>query len=257
MSGELSVRQFKKDDFRHSELLGFGGFAEVYKAELKKDGTIQVVAAKVLFGRHLTPKDLKSLRKEAKILGRIEKHDNVVKLIGVCQSPYTLLLEFVDGVDLGQVIHSDESLPGDDSSSGSDSSVASVGHLGIDPWNVRLNIAIQTAEGMKHLHKNNIVHLDLKPANVLLKLNENKLVCCKVADFGLSKAREVSSRSTRRSSENDLPPGTLMYISPERYEGGCKHDLDDLEVLKKSDVWSFGVLLWELRERKDSSRGFI
>eukprot|EP00118_Oscarella_pearsei_P023802 m.289834 g.289834 ORF g.289834 m.289834 type:complete len:77 (+) comp40716_c0_seq19:444-674(+) len=64
---------------------------------------------------------------------------------------------------------------------------------------------------MQHLHSRSppIAHLDLKPGNVLLKVHENALVCCKVTDFGLSKSREVCSTQSSLF-QNVAPAGTLL-----------------------------------------------
>uniref|UniRef100_A0A7N2LMR8 Protein kinase domain-containing protein n=2 Tax=Quercus lobata TaxID=97700 RepID=A0A7N2LMR8_QUELO len=100
-------------------------------------------------------------------------------------------------------------------------------------WNQRIQIAVDTAQGLEYLHngcKPTIVHRDLKTTNILL--NEN--MEGKIADFGLSRtfAAESDSHVSTR------PAGTLGYLDPEFQASG--------NFNKKSDVYSYGIVLFEL-----------
>ncbi len=92
-----------------------------------------------------------------------------------------------------------------------------------------LRIAIQIAEGLNAAHKKDIVHRDIKSDNI--KLTQDGLV--KIMDFGLAKLRGVS-----RLTKTGTTLGTMHYMSPEQVQG--------LEVDQRSDIFSFGVVLYEM-----------
>ncbi len=136
-------------------------------------------------------------------------------------SPTTfLVMELVEGEDLSEriargAIPSDEAIP----------------------------IALQIADALEAAHEAGIVHRDLKPANI--KLTENGTV--KVLDFGLAKAWEsdggdssisMSPTMTRNATMEGVILGTAAYMSPEQARGK--------RVDRRADVWSFGVVLWEM-----------
>ncbi|KAK9788455.1 hypothetical protein WJX73_009181 [Symbiochloris irregularis] len=109
------------------------------------------------------------------------------------------------------------------------------------PLVARAQLALQIASGMAFLHESNVVHFDLKPDNILLDapLTSQGLLglqspCVKVADFGLSKEK----RQSYVSGVRDLR-GTLPFIAPELVN-------DPDRVTEKADVWSMGMLMWEL-----------
>jgi serine/threonine protein kinase len=88
------------------------------------------------------------------------------------------------------------------------------------------------ATGMAYVHAHNILHGDLKPDNVLLKYEEQGLVC-KVADFGLSVKMPAN-----RTHMSNVGHGTALYMAPEV--------VAQKRVSKAADVYAFGVLVWEL-----------
>jgi serine/threonine protein kinase len=170
---------------------------------------------------------MKALRKEVRLLGSMTPHNNIVRMIGVCDDPrdFALLLEYVEGGKLSQMIDS----------------------RAFTEWGGRLDAAVQIVTGMSHLHSLQppIVHLDLKPDNVLVERVTDGRVY-KISDFGLSKMRGISSR-TARSDVNDRPSGTLAYMAPERFTTHldlARH----AQAAMKVDVYSFGIMLWELKE---------
>lgn len=92
-----------------------------------------------------------------------------------------------------------------------------------------LDIAIQTADGLHEAHDKGVVHRDIKPSNVMV--SENGQV--KVMDFGLARSAE-QTKITKAGSA----PGTVAYMSPEQARGG--------EIDHRTDIWSFGVMLYEM-----------
>src|SRR6202022_2247417 len=96
------------------------------------------------------------------------------------------------------------------------------------PLSLKLTYAIQACRAFEYAHKRGIIHRDIKPANVML----NKEGTVKVVDFGI--ARVVKSSKT----QTGMLIGTFAYMAPEQYHGEHADE--------RSDLWSFGVLLYEL-----------
>jgi len=101
-----------------------------------------------------------------------------------------------------------------------------ISHLGISEG---IKFAVQIAQGLAQAHKHGIVHRDIKPANVMI--TNDGLV--KIVDFGLAKLV-----GTTRVTKAGTTMGTPLYMSPEQIKGG--------EVDHRSDIWSFGVVLYEM-----------
>ena len=103
----------------------------------------------------------------------------------------------------------------------------------------RLDLFVQVCQAIQHAHQKGIVHRDIKPSNVLVTLHDGKPVP-KVIDFGVAKA--LNTRLTDRTiyTAHMQIIGTMMYMSPEQAE------LSGLDVDTRSDVYSLGVLLYEL-----------
>ncbi|KAH0921637.1 hypothetical protein HID58_021655, partial [Brassica napus] len=97
----------------------------------------------------------------------------------------------------------------------------------------RLIIAMDAAFGMEYLHAKNIVHFDLKCDNLLVNLKDPSRPICKVGDFGLSKIK-------RNTLVSGGVRGTLPWMAPELLNGSSS------KVSEKVDVFSFGIVLWEI-----------
>ena len=212
--------------YRITAALGAGGMGEVYRATdttLGRDVAIKVLPPEVV----QDPERLGRFKREAHLLAALN-HPNIAAIYGLEEAdgkPF-LALELVEGEDLKERLA-----------------------RGAIPVDEALEIAEQIAEALEEAHNKGIVHRDLKPANV--KLTPDGKV--KVLDFGLAKAwagdaLDGSSLVTRPSPSPrpwrtpgtmaGLILGTAAYMSPEQARGK--------PVDKRADVWSFGVLLWEM-----------
>ncbi|KAK1270326.1 Wall-associated receptor kinase-like 20 [Acorus gramineus] len=204
-------REIKKatDGFSHDNLLGTGGFGEVFKGVLDDGTPVAVKCAKIG-----NTKSVDQVLNEVRILSQVN-HRSLVRLLGCCvelEQPL-MVYEFISNGTLFEHLH---------------------GKRGSSPlsWRRRLAIAHQTAEGLAYLHFSAvqpIYHRDVKSSNILLdeKLN------AKVSDFGLSRLAE-----TDLSHVSTCAQGTLGYLDPEYYR--------NYQLTDKSDVYSFGVVLLEL-----------
>ncbi|XP_035698564.1 serine/threonine-protein kinase 35-like [Branchiostoma floridae] len=107
------------------------------------------------------------------------------------------------------------------------------------------NLAVQLADAITFLHKNGIVHCDIKPQNVLLTGNEAHLVL-KVVDFGLAKVLTGSENSVNNLSRSYMKSavGTRFYLSPEIYQ--CLLNDQPCHYTSSVDIFSMGMLLWAM-----------
>ncbi len=199
--------------------IGEGGMGEVYRA---RDTTLdRDVAIKVLPDAFASdPERLARFEREAKVLASLN-HPNIGAIYGLETSGDTraLILELVEGPTLADRIKQ-----------------------GPIPLDEALPIAKQIAEALEAAHEQGVIHRDLKPANV--KVKDDGTV--KVLDFGLAKALAPSptgdpSQSptlTAAATEMGVIMGTAAYMSPEQASGQTAD--------KRSDIWSFGVVLYEM-----------
>jgi Tol biopolymer transport system component len=209
--------------------IGAGGMGEVYQAHDTKLG--RDVAIKVLpeaFAHD--PDRLSRFQREAKMLASLN-HPNIATIHGLEQSGGTsyLVMELVSGETLAERVKA--------------------GALGIEE---ALKIAVQIAEALEAAHEKNIIHRDLKPANVKVT-PEGKV---KVLDFGLAKAfagdastEDIGNSPTlsRAATMQGVILGTAAYMSPEQARGKA--------VDKRTDIWAFGCVLYELVTGKQAFHG--
>lgn len=229
LSPKLEGLEYPRNDIVYIKDIGQGAFGRVFKAKapnLSKDGEDTIIAVKML--KDDASDDLQQdFSREASLMAEF-KHPNIVKLLGVCAigKPMCLLFEYMIKWDLNEYLrrcspehyimmrpHVDvyEDLPILDN---------------VD----QLYICMQIASGMVYLSERGFVHRDLATRNCLV--GENLTV--KISDFGL--ARSVHTIDYYKGGEHDAIPIRWMPLESILYN----------KFTAESDVWSFGVLLWEI-----------
>ncbi|KAA3632146.1 MAG: hypothetical protein DWP97_11635 [Calditrichaeota bacterium] len=199
------------------EQAGAGGMGEVYKAEdTRLDRT---VAIKVLPATFALNDDIKArFQREAKVISSLN-HPNICTLydVGEEKGLQYLVMEFIEGETLAEKIK-----------------------RGPIPMAELLDIAIQIADALDKAHKQNLIHRDLKPGNIMLTKNGAKLL-----DFGLAKVSLDSSAPGVHSITQTTPLtgigtllGTMQYMAPEQLEGK--------EADARSDIFAFGAVMYEM-----------
>jgi serine/threonine protein kinase len=103
----------------------------------------------------------------------------------------------------------------------------------------RLQLFVQVCQAVQHAHQKGIIHRDLKPSNILVAPYDDRPVP-KIIDFGLAKAMNQSLTDRTLHTAHETVLGTPLYISPEQAQ------LNNLDVDSRSDIYSLGVLLYEL-----------
>jgi hypothetical protein len=103
----------------------------------------------------------------------------------------------------------------------------------------RLNLFAQVCQAVQHAHQKGIIHRDLKPSNILVAPYDDKPVP-KIIDFGLAKAMNQSLTERTLHTAHETVLGTPLYMSPEQAQ------LNNLDIDTRSDIYSLGVLLYEL-----------
>ncbi|OIT01129.1 PREDICTED: wall-associated receptor kinase-like 20 [Nicotiana attenuata] len=216
----FSGKEIKKSTnyFDKENLLGSGGFGEVFKGTLE-DGTIVAVKR----AKPGNAKGTLQVLNEVRILCQVN-HRGLVRLLGCCvelELPL-LIYEYIPNGTLFEHLHGFR-----------------LREWAPLSWLRRLVIGHQTADGLAYLHSSAvppIYHRDVKSSNILL---DNKLDA-KVSDFGLSRLVELSESDNTHI--NTTAQGTLGYLDPEYYL--------NLQLTDRSDVYSFGVVLLELLTSK-------
>ncbi|GAV78579.1 ACT domain-containing protein/Pkinase_Tyr domain-containing protein [Cephalotus follicularis] len=198
------VWEIDSSQLKFENKVASGSYGDLYKGTY----CTQEVAIKVLKPERVSADMLKEFSQEVYIMRKI-RHKNVVQFIGACTRPPNLCIvtEFMAKGSIYDFLHKQK---------------------GVFKLPSLLKVAIDVSKGMNYLHQNNIIHRDLKTANLLM--DENEVV--KVADFGVSRVQAQSGVMTAET-------GTYRWMAPEVIE----HKPYD----HKADIFSFGIALWELQ----------
>src|SRR5262245_17445430 len=197
--------------------IGEGGFGVVYMAE-QEQPVFRKVALKIIKPGMDTKEVISRFESERQALALMD-HPNIAKVLdaGATESgrPY-FVMELVKGVPLTKFCD-DNRLPPQQ----------------------RLELFIQVCQAIQHAHQKGIIHRDLKPSNIMVTLHDGRPVP-KTIDFGVAKA--ISQKLTEQTlfTAYGQVIGTPAYMSPEQAE------MSGLDIDTRSDVYSLGVLLYEL-----------
>ena len=200
------ARQQIKDEYQVLGEIGSGGMATVSKAiQRSLDRPVAIKELKKAY--HTDDQIVRRFERESRVAASIQ-HENIVHIYDYWSKPtYAIVMEYVDGTNLAEVIEKSGALPVD----------------------VGIMIAIQVCSALDYAHMRGLVHRDIKPSNIMIKRNGE----VKLMDFGIAHTKHLDALT--------LPGmllGTPAYMSPEQILG------QPLDV--RSDIFSFGIVLYEM-----------
>ncbi|GES80273.1 kinase-like domain-containing protein [Rhizophagus clarus] len=200
------------DEFQNIQHIGSGTSGRVYWSTWESRDTI-VALKSFKFNKDV----MRGLVNEIKILCKVNFHKNIIQFFGITKrkdkdSGYLLVLEYADGGTLRNYLKNN--------------------FYKLD-WNIKLQFAIQIANAVSFIHKKDIIHRGLHSKNILVHQNIIKLT-----------GFELSSRISEISSNDNLSV-MISYIDPQLFKKKTDGDKNYKEN-KKSDIYSVGVLLWEI-----------
>lgn len=214
---EYCYRDLQKATQNFTTLIGQGAFGPVYKAQMS---TGEIVAVKVLASD--SKQGEKEFQTEVKLLGRLH-HRNLLNLVGYCtdKGKNMLIYAYMSNGNLASHLYNGK----------------------VEPlsWDRRVHIALDVARGVEYLHDGAVppvIHCDIKSSNILL----DQSMRARVSDFGLSREEMVDGHASNLR-------GTFGYLDPEY--------ISTRTFTKKSDVYSYGVLLFELIAARNPLQGLM
>jgi eukaryotic-like serine/threonine-protein kinase len=201
--------------YRITRMLGEGGMGIV--AEAVHLGLGHRVALKLLRSELVRPEHRERFFREARAAGSLHS-EHVVGIKDVDTLPDGtpfLVMEYLEGADLGRVVHQCGALPAD----------------------VATDYVLQACHALAEAHATGIVHRDLKPANLFLTQRLDGTSLVKVLDFGIAKI--AGSETARDLTATSAYMGSPSYMSPEQVRSAKRVDA-------RTDLWALGVILYEL-----------
>ncbi|RHZ77120.1 hypothetical protein Glove_185g27 [Diversispora epigaea] len=205
------IIKYNYNDFKNLKIIGKGTFGIIYSATLMDEKRTVALKSVVVVTVELFVNELKQYL-------RASSHENIIGFYGISQkdlksNEYILVLEYANGGTLRDHLKS---------------------HFEKLKWNDKLNLAQQIVKAIEHLHSNDIIHGDLNSKNILFHNNT-----IKISDFSISGLSTESSIN----SKNSL--GSIEYSDPI-----FLRKLRKSSKTKTSDIYSIGILLWEISSGK-------
>src|SRR5947209_14378928 len=210
--------------YRLVQIIGEGGMGAVWMAE-QDEPVRRRVALKLIKAGLDSRQVLARFEAERQALAMMD-HPNIAKVLDAGQCPADsagglggkpyFVMELVDGVPITRYCDEQQLSPDD-----------------------RLRLFVPVCQAVQHAHQKGIIHRDIKPSNVLVSVYDGQPVP-KMIDFGVAKAvrQELAERSV--FTEAGMIVGTFEYMAPEQAE------LNNLDIDTRADIYSLGVLLYEL-----------
>jgi len=197
------------------DTIGRGGMGIVYRAE--QEHPKRQVALKVIRTLLVDDRLVRRFEREAELLGRL-RHPGIARVYeaGLVDETPFIAMELIDGQPLTEFVATAKpDVP------------------------ARLRLFASICDAVEHAHKNGVIHRDLKPSNILVEVG-GAGPQPRIVDFGVARATDADlSGGTLWTSAGELV-GTIEYMSPEQAAG------DPLQLDTQSDVYSLGVILYEL-----------
>ncbi|XP_076317469.1 proto-oncogene tyrosine-protein kinase ROS-like isoform X2 [Tachypleus tridentatus] len=222
---ELAILpQIRREQIVLTKFLGSGAFGEVFEGvahDLEGEGSAPTKVAIKTLRKGATDQEKGEFLKEAKLMSNF-KHEHILQLLGICldNNPNFIIMELMEGGDLLSYLRSNRNA-----------------HLfGRNPLTMTdlLGICIDVARGCVYLEEMHFVHRDLAARNCLVSSHDPLNRHVKIGDFGL--ARDIYKNDYYRKEGEGLLP--VRWMAPESLMDGV--------FTNQSDVWAFGVLLWEV-----------
>ncbi|KAF0484866.1 kinase-like domain-containing protein [Gigaspora margarita] len=213
---EEHIEFYEYSCFKDVRLIGEGGYGKVYCATLKSN---EITVAIKSFKNNVA---IREVVKELKLHSKVDMHSNIIRLHGVTKNEdktnpnsihYMLVLAYADSGTLRSYLQS---------------------HIEHLSWIDKVNFALQLVSAVKSLHAVDIIHRDLHSNNILVHQK-----CIKLTDFGISKRLDEATTSSRKFG------GIIPYMDPQSF-GRSRNENRKFKFDKKSDVYSVGVLMWEI-----------
>ena len=213
---KISIKKLDLQNFKEEGEIGSGGFGIIYR--IKEKSTGKIFAAKI-------PKKIlfQDFMHEIMILSKLN-HPSIIKLYGYCLNDFNqediqaIVMKYIENGSLEEFLEKERQ------------------GIKFDFWDETMKLIniYGIASAILYLHDNDILHLDVKPDNVLL----NNLLFPILTDFGLSKSQD----EIQQNRNNSQKCGTLFFMAPELFK--------DNAYSEKTDVYAFAILVYEIITKK-------